>query len=197
MKNTQWQELDITPADRANIKHQKACCIWMTGLSGSGKTTIANQLDKELHRLQKHTYILDGDNLRHGLNKDLGFSISDRSENIRRVAEVANLMIDAGLIVIVSFISPLHADRVLAKNTIGASFFYEVFINTPIEVCEKRDPKGLYQKARQGTLPNFTGIDSPYEPPEDADITISTTSMSPDDAVKHILELLRTHGHLN
>lgn len=195
-KNIHWQNLDVSSFSRASIKQQKPCCIWITGLSGSGKSTIANLLEKRLHNFGKHTYILDGDNLRHGLNKDLGFNETDRVENIRRVSEVAKLMIDAGLIVIASFISPFKSDRELARNTIGVDVFYELFIDTPLNICEKRDPKGLYQKARSGSLKNFTGIDSPYEPPINANLVIDTTNISTTEIVESIIEFLRDHGHL-
>jgi bifunctional enzyme CysN/CysC len=195
-QNIQWQNLVVSANSRASIKNQKACCIWMTGLSGSGKSTIANLLEKKLHSLGKHTYILDGDNIRHGLNQDLGFTEVDRVENIRRTSEVAALMVDAGLIVIASFISPFRRDRELARNTIGDAFFYELFVDTPLNVCESRDPKGLYQKARIGSLRNFTGIDSPYEPPVNANLVIDTTNISATETVASIIKFLRDHGHL-
>jgi len=195
-QNIQWQNLEITAGSRASIKNQKACCIWMTGLSGSGKSTIANLLEKKLHSLGKHTYILDGDNIRHGLNQDLGFTEVDRVENIRRASEVARLMVDAGLIVIASFISPFRRDRELARNTIGDAFFYELFVDTPLNVCESRDPKGLYKKARSGNLSNFTGIDSPYEPPINANLVIDTTNSSTTEIVESIFEFLKDHGHI-
>ncbi len=195
-QNIQWQNIEISASSRASIKNQKACCVWMTGLSGSGKSTIANLLEKKLHSLGKHTYILDGDNIRHGLNQDLGFTEVDRVENIRRTSEVAALMVDAGLIVIASFISPFRRDRELARNTIGDAFFYELFVDTPLNVCENRDPKGLYQKARIGSLRNFTGIDSPYEPPVNANLVIDTTNISATETVESIIKFLRDHGHL-
>lgn len=195
-QNIHWQKLDISSTSRASMKQQKPCCIWMTGLSGSGKSTIANLLEKKLHSFGKHTYILDGDNIRHGLNKDLGFSEPDRVENIRRASEVAKLMLDAGLIVITSFISPFKSDRELARRTIGDSVFHEAFIDTPLSVCESRDPKGLYEKARAGTLENFTGIDSPYELPNDSDLVIDTTNTSDTEAVEIIIDYLRLHGNI-
>ena len=149
--------------------------IWFTGLSGSGKSTLANALEVDLHRQGKRTYILDGDNIRQGLNKDLGFNDSDRVENIRRIAEVAKLMMDAGLIVMTAFISPFKREREMAKKLIGEEHFVEVFVDTPIEVCETRDPKGLYKKAREGKLPNFSGISSPYEAPEKPNVTVDTS----------------------
>jgi bifunctional enzyme CysN/CysC len=172
--NINWQALDVNQAARAAIKQQTPRCIWFTGLSGSGKTTIANLLEKQLHAQGLHTYILDGDNVRHGLNRDLGFAEADRQENIRRVAEVAKLMLDAGLVVLVSFISPFRADRSSARSLFKDGEFVEVFVDTSLEQCERRDPKGLYAKARRGELKNFTGIDSPYEPPQQPDVHLQT-----------------------
>lgn len=160
------QSFDISRKEREALKGQRGKVIWLTGLSGSGKSTLANALERALHQAGKHTYILDGDNIRCGLNKDLGFSDVDRAENIRRIAEVANLMADAGLIVITAFISPFKREREMARNLIGTAHFLEVYVSTPLEICEQRDPKGLYQKARRGELENMTGITSPYEPPE-------------------------------
>lgn len=168
--NIHYQKINITRHERELIKNQTGKVIWLTGLSGSGKSTLANTLEMKLNQLNKHTYILDGDNLRLGLNKDLGFNEADRVENIRRVAEVARLMMDAGLIVITAFISPYRSERKMARDLIGANNFFEVFVDTPLEVCEQRDPKGLYKKARDGFLKNMTGIDSPYEAPIDAEI---------------------------
>jgi len=196
-QNIQWQNIEVSSESRACIKNQKACCIWLTGLSGSGKSTIANLLEKKLHALGKHSYILDGDNVRHGLNQDLGFTESDRVENIRRVSEVASLMIDAGLIVIVSFISPFESDRALARQRIGGNRFYETYIQTSLDECEKRDPKGLYKKARSGDIKNFTGIDSPYEAPSNASLVINTMDESPEMAVDTIFGLLRTNGNIS
>jgi len=158
------------------LNNQKPSCLWFTGLSGSGKSTLANALEKKLFEMGKRTYILDGDNLRLGLNSDLGFTDSDRVENIRRVTEVAKLMVDAGLIVLVTFISPFDRDRKIARSKFEGGEFIEIYLNTPLEECERRDPKGLYKKARAGMLKNFTGIDSPYEPPSNPDITIHPTS---------------------
>ena len=165
-------------------------CIWLTGLSGSGKTTIADLLETKLHAEGYHSYILDGDNVRHGLNRDLGFSNADRMENIRRVAEVTRLMVDAGLIVITSFISPFRAERDFARSLLEADEFYEVFIDTPIEECVRRDPKGLYEKAQTGKLPNFTGIDSPYEVPLAPEVHLHTLRMSPETCVAEILSIV-------
>ena len=171
--------------------------VWFTGLSGAGESTIANLVEKKLHGLGRHTYLLDGDNVRHGLNKDLGFTEADRVENIRRVAEVARLMVDAGLIVLVSFISPFRAERRMARELVAAGEFYEVFVDTPISVAEQRDRKGQYKKARRGDLKNFTGIDSPYERPEHPEIRIDTTAMVPEAAADHIVSHLRTMGILD
>ena len=168
--------------------------MWFTGLSGAGKSTIANLVDKQLHALGLHTYVLDGDNVRHGLNQDLGFSVVDRVENIRRVSEVARLMADAGLIVLVSLISPFRAERRRARALMAKGAFYEVFVDAPLEVAEARDPKGLYKKARRGELMNFTGIDSPYEVPEAAEMRIDTTRVTPEQAAETILEHLRAAG---
>ncbi len=168
--NLHRQTLTLSQAHRAAQKGQTPRCIWFTGLSGSGKSTIADELDKRLHAQGRHTYLLDGDNLRHGLNRDLGFTEADRVENIRRVGEVAKLMVDAGLIVLVSFISPFRAERQLARELFAPGEFVEVFVDTPLAECERRDTKGLYAKARRGELKNFTGIDSPYEPPLAAEV---------------------------
>ncbi|MGV8941744.1 MAG: sulfate adenylyltransferase subunit CysN [Lysobacter sp.] len=172
--NIRWQQLDVDKAARARIKHQQPRCLWFTGLSGAGKSTIANLVEKRLLAMGRHTYLLDGDNVRHGLNNDLGFTDEDRVENIRRVAEVARLMVDAGLVVLVSFISPFRAERSMARKMFEDGEFLEVFVDTPLEVAEQRDAKGLYAKARAGLLRNFTGIDSPYEIPENPDFTLDT-----------------------
>jgi len=173
--NIHWQHVDVDKAARSRIKHQTPKCVWFTGLSGSGKSTIANLVEKRLLALGHHTYILDGDNVRHGLNKDLGFTDEDRVENIRRVAEVAKLMVDSGLIVLVSFISPFRAERQMARSMFEKGEFLEVFVDTPLEDAERRDEKGLYAKARAGEIKNFTGIDSPYEPPEGAEMARETS----------------------
>ncbi len=172
--NIRWQQVDVDKAARARIKHQQPRCLWFTGLSGAGKSTIANLVEKRLLAMGRHTYLLDGDNVRHGLNNDLGFTDEDRVENIRRVAEVARLMVDAGLVVLVSFISPFRAERKMARRMFEDGEFLEVFVDTPLEVAEQRDAKGLYAKARAGLLHNFTGIDSPYEIPENPDFVLDT-----------------------
>lgn len=184
--NIHWQALEIDRKARALIKHQKPCCIWFTGLSGSGKSTIANLLEKRLHAEERHTYILDGDNVRHGLNRDLGFTEADRVENIRRIAEVARLMVDAGLIVLVSFISPFSSERRMARELFADGEFVEVFVDTSLEECERRDPKGLYAKARRGELKNFTGIDSAYEPPEHPEVRLES-GIKPEICVERIM----------
>src|SRR5690606_39267376 len=186
--------VDIDKHQRAALKGQKACCLWFTGLSGSGKSTIANLLEKRLHALGRHTYILDGDNVRHGLNRDLGFTEADRVENIRRVAEVARLMVDAGLLTIVSFISPFRAERRFARERFEEGEFIELFVDTPLEVCEARDPKGLYRKARAGEITNFTGISSPYEVPENPELVLNGGTESPDAMADQIIEELRRRG---
>lgn len=189
--NVYWQTFDVTRKLRALIKNQEACCLWMTGLSGAGKTSIARLLEATLYEQGKHTYILDGDNIRHGLNSDLGFTNIDRTENIRRVAEVSNLMVDAGLIVIVSFISPFLSDREMAKSIHHSDNFFELYIDSPVEICEARDVKGLYAKARSGQLKNFTGIDSAYEPPINPDLHLLTQDLGVEDAVSTILDFLK------
>ena len=185
-----------TSGARSSLKGQRACVLWFTGLSGAGKSTIANLVEKRLHALGRHTYMLDGDNVRHGLNKDLGFTDADRVENIRRVAEVSRLMVDAGLIVLVSFISPFRSERRLARELMQPGEFFEVFVDTPLAEAEKRDLKGLYSKARRGELKNFTGIDSPYEAPEHPEIHLQTVLASPEDAAEQILRTLRDGGLL-
>jgi len=170
--------------------------VWFTGLSGSGKSTIGNLVEKKLHTRGLHTYLLDGDNVRHGLNRDLGFTDEDRVENIRRCAEVAKLMVDAGLIVLVSFISPFRSERRMARALVEADEFIEVFVDAPLAVAEERDPKGLYRKARRGELMNFTGVDSPYEPPEHPEIRIDTTATTPESAAEQIIAILQGRGAL-
>jgi bifunctional enzyme CysN/CysC len=185
-RNIQWQALEIGKAARAQMKHQQPRCVWFTGLSGSGKSTIANLLEKRLFAEGRHTYLLDGDNVRHGLNRDLGFTEADRVENIRRVAEVARLMVDAGLIVLVSFISPFRSERQMARGLFAEGEFVEVFVDTTIDECERRDVKGLYAKARRGELKNFTGIDSPYEPPEAPEVRVATLGRAPEDCTEEL-----------
>ena len=189
-QNIHWQATDIGREAHAALKNQKPKILWFTGLSGSGKSTIANEVEKTLNLLNRHTFLLDGDNIRHGLNKDLGFTETDRIENIRRVGEVAKLMADAGLIVLTAFISPFRAERDMVRAMMPEGEFIEIFVDTPLEVAEARDMKGLYKKARAGQLKNFTGIDSPYEPPENPDICVNTVEMSPAEAAEHIVRQL-------
>jgi bifunctional enzyme CysN/CysC len=191
--NVHWQALDVTKGAHAALKGHRPCVVWFTGLSGAGKSTIANLVEKRLHALGVHTALLDGDNVRHGLNRDLGFTEEDRVENIRRVAHVAELMVDAGLVVLVSFISPFQAERQMAREMVEDGEFCEVFVDTPLEIAEARDPKGLYRKARQGELVNFTGIDSPYERPDDPEVRIEGTT-SPDVAATQVTDRLREMG---
>lgn len=194
--NVHWQALDVNKAARAGQKHQKPAVLWFTGLSASGKSTIANILERRLHLLGMHTYLLDGDNVRHGLNRDLGFTDEDRVENIRRVAEVAKLMSDAGLVVLVSFISPFRAERLMARELADKGEFIEVFVDTPLEDCAARDPKGLYAKARRGEIKNFTGIDSPYESPENPEIHLKASGRDPEELAKEIEDyILRLNNY--
>ncbi len=195
-ENVHWQALDVDRDARAALKGQRPAVVWFTGLSGAGKSTIANLVEKRLHAMGRHTALLDGDNVRHGLNRDLGFTDADRVENIRRVAEVARLMTDAGLIVLVAFISPFRAERRLARELMAPGEFLEVYVDTPLEVAEQRDPKGLYRKAREGRIANFTGIDSPYEPPEHADLVIDGRATSATDAADAVVALLTARGHV-
>jgi bifunctional enzyme CysN/CysC len=188
--NIHWQHTDVTKVSRAALKAQRGQVVWLTGLSGAGKSTIANLVEKRLHALGRHTYLLDGDNVRHGLNKDLGFTEEDRVENIRRVAEVAKLMVDAGLIVLTAFISPFRAERQMARDILEPGEFIEVFVDTPLAVAEARDVKGLYKKARSGQLKNFTGVDSPYEAPESPELRIDTTAIDPVEAAERIVAWL-------
>ncbi len=195
-QNVHWQALEVNKAARAALKRQRACVLWYTGLSGAGKSTIANLVDKRLHSMSRHTYLLDGDNVRHGLNKDLGFTDVDRVENIRRIGEVAKLMVDAGLIVSTAFISPFRAERMMARALVAEGEFFEIFIDTPLGIAEQRDPKGLYKKARRGDLKNFTGIDSPYEGPENPELRIDTSCGSPEEAAEAIVAFLQAKGIL-
>ena len=190
VSNVQHQPLAVSKQARATLKNQHPRVIWLTGLSGSGKSTIANLVEQALLTAGRHTYLLDGDNLRHGLNQDLGFSVTDRAENIRRAAETAKLMVDAGLIVIVSFISPFQSDREAARARFEPNEFIEVFVDAPLKVCEQRDPKGLYRRARKGQIQNFTGLDSPYEPPQNPEIRLPTHEMSPNEAAAKVLNYL-------
>ncbi|KUO54923.1 MAG: adenylyltransferase [Sphingomonadales bacterium BRH_c3] len=187
-QNVHWQPSEITRDDHAALKNQKPRVLWFTGLSGSGKSTIANEVEKRLNLMNRHTFLLDGDNVRHGLNRDLGFTEMDRIENIRRIGEVAKLMADAGLIVLTAFISPFRAERRMVREMLPEGEFIEIFVDTPLEVAESRDVKGLYKKAREGQLKNFTGIDSPYEPPENAEIRVNTVEMTPAEAAEYIIE---------
>ncbi|MBV8594391.1 MAG: sulfate adenylyltransferase subunit CysN [Caulobacteraceae bacterium] len=192
-QNLHWQAVDVTKATRAAAKGQTPAVLWFTGLSGAGKSTIANLVEKKLLSEGRHTYLLDGDNVRHGLNRDLGFTNAERVENIRRVAEVAKLMADAGLIVLVSFISPFRAERLMAREMMGPGEFLEVFVDTPLQVAEARDVKGLYAKARRGELKNFTGIDSPYEPPEAPEIHLRAAEITPEEAAEQVVALMDAH----
>jgi bifunctional enzyme CysN/CysC len=190
------QHLDVDKAARAALKVQKPCVLWFTGLSGSGKSSVANIVEKKLLLMGRHTYLLDGDNMRHGLNKDLGFTDEDRVENIRRVAEVAQLMVDAGLIVIAAFISPFRSDRRMARSLMQEGEFLEIFMDTPLEVAEQRDPKGLYKKARSGNLKNFTGIDSPYEAPENPELILEAGTGSVGEMADRVINLLKERGKM-
>jgi bifunctional enzyme CysN/CysC len=193
-QNVHWQALEVDAEARSALKRHNPAVVWFTGISGAGKSTIANLAEQLLHSLGVHTYLLDGDNIRHGLNRDLGFTDLDRIENIRRVAEVAKLMADAGLVVLASFISPFRAERLLARELAGEGRFCEVFVDTSIEMAEARDRKGLYRKARQGELKNFTGIDSPYEVPSSAELVIDTSQQTPEEAAELLLVQLRGMG---
>jgi bifunctional enzyme CysN/CysC len=192
--NIHWQALDVSRESRAAAKGQKPAVLWFTGLSGAGKSTIANLVEKKLQAEGRHTYLLDGDNVRHGLNRDLGFTDADRVENIRRVAEVARLMADAGLIVLVSFISPFRAERDMARAMLPEGEFFEVFVDTPLAVAEQRDVKGLYKKARAGQLKHFTGVDSPYEAPETPELRLAAAAGRPVDHAEAVVALLRERG---
>jgi bifunctional enzyme CysN/CysC len=187
--------VDVNKSQLSAMKGQNPCVVWFTGLSGAGKSTIANLVQRKMSVLGAHTYLLDGDNVRHGLNKDLGFTDADRVENIRRVGEVARLMVDAGLIVLCSFISPYRAERRMVRDLLGEDEFLEIFIDAPLSVAEERDPKGLYKKARAGEIKNFTGIDSPYEQPENPEIVIDTTRVTAEEAAGLIVDRLKARLH--
>jgi adenylylsulfate kinase len=192
--NIVWHQHDVDKARRAQAKKQKSCVLWLTGLSGSGKSTVANLLEKKLAEHGKHTYLLDGDNVRHGLCGDLTFSDKDRVENIRRIGEVSKLFVDAGIIVLTAFISPFRTERDFCRRLLADGEFVEIFVDTPIEECEKRDPKGLYQKARQGDIKDFTGIDSPYEAPENAEITLAFSGQTAEQSAEQLFDLLKQKG---
>jgi bifunctional enzyme CysN/CysC len=195
--NCRWHDATVNKTDRRRLNGHGSGVIWLTGLSGAGKSTLANELETRLRARAIRSYLLDGDNVRHGLNSDLGFSADDRAENIRRVAEVSKLMVDAGLVVITAFISPFRAERQLARSLMGHGEFVEVFVDTPLAVAEQRDPKGLYKKARRGELKHFTGIDSPYEAPENPEIVIETASMSVQESADCLYQLLNTMRFFN
>lgn len=195
-ENIVWHQQNVNKDDRITLLSQKPCILWFTGLSGSGKSTIANAVEKQLFNRGIKTYLLDGDNIRHGLNKDLGFSETDRVENIRRIGEVSKLFVDAGLITLTAFISPFKSDRQIARSLVAYDEFIEVFINTPLEICEKRDPKGLYKKARDGAIKNFTGIDSPYEAPLEPQISINTDALTINESVDKIINYLIKYGYI-
>jgi len=194
--NITWHEGHVGRAERERLLDQKGALIWFTGLSGSGKSTIAYTLEHALVQRGHLAYVLDGDNIRHGLNKNLGFSAEDRTENIRRIGEVGKLFVDAGIITATAFISPYRDDRHIARETVGVDSFYEVFCDTPLEVCEQRDPKGLYKKARAGEIKGFTGIDDPYEPPERPELVIDTSKTSPQEAAVAVCEMLERAGKI-
>lgn len=194
--NIVWHGTSITKAERSKRKNQQPVILWFTGLSGSGKSTIANALESKLFEMGHHTYLLDGDNIRHGLNKNLGFSDEDRVENIRRIGEVAKLFVDAGVIVMTAFISPFRADRDMVRSIVAEGEFIEVFVDTPLELCEERDPKGLYKKARAGQIKNFTGLDSPYEVPAQSELVVKTAEKSVEEIVSEVLGYLKQRGLL-
>jgi bifunctional enzyme CysN/CysC len=195
--NTYFQSFQVTKVARAQLNAQKPALLWFTGLSGAGKSTIADNLERKLHALGKHTFVLDGDNVRHGLNRDLGFTEADRVENIRRVAEVAKLFVEAGLITLVAFISPFRAEREMARELVAPGEFIEIFVDTPLEACERRDPKGLYKKARRGELRNFTGLDSPYEPPLNPELKLDALNDSASDLADRIIDFMQQRGLLS
>ncbi len=194
--NVVWHQHKIDKEQRAKLKQQKPCALWFTGLSGSGKSTIANLLEQKLFELKKQSYLLDGDNIRHGLCGDLGFSDRDRVENIRRISELCKLFVDTGEIVLAAFISPFRTDRAFARSLLGDGEFIEVFVDAPLSVCEERDPKGLYKKARRGEIHKFTGIDSDYQIPYGPELTVDTANHNPEECVKQILNYLTDNGFL-
>ncbi len=194
--NISWHEGHVGRSEREKLLDQKGALIWMTGLSGSGKSTIAYTLEHALVQRGHLSYVLDGDNIRHGLNKNLGFSAEDRTENIRRIGEVGKLFVDTGVITVTAFISPYRGDRQIARETVGEGCFFEVFCDTPLEVCEERDPKGLYKKARAGEIKGFTGIDDPYEAPERPEMVIDTSKLSPQDSTVALIEMLEKAGKI-
>ncbi|MCE2029367.1 adenylyl-sulfate kinase [Sessilibacter corallicola] len=194
--NIRWFDHKVSHAQRVELKQQKPCILWFTGLSGAGKSTLANTVDYELYRRGQHTYVLDGDNVRHGLNKDLGFTDEDRIENIRRIGEASKLFLDAGLIVLSAFISPFREDRNMVRKLVEDGDFIEVFVSTPLSVCEDRDPKGLYKKARKGEIKHFTGIDSPYQEPENPEIVVDTSLYSIEEAGGIVIEYLEANGYI-
>lgn len=196
-ENVVWHQHEINKQSRATAKNQKPLVLWFTGLSGSGKSTIANLVEKKLVELNKHTYLLDGDNVRHGLCGDLGFSDVDRVENIRRISEVAKLFVDSGLIVITAFISPFRADRDYCRNLLAEGEFVEVFIDTPLDVCEQRDPKGLYEKARKGEIKDFTGIDSEYQAPHSPEIHLIYSGQSAEQSAIELVDQLKSKGYVS
>ena len=196
-KNIIWHDHHVNKKERSRIKDQKPCIVWFTGLSGSGKSTIANAVESKLVELNKHTYLLDGDNVRMGLNKGLTFSDEDRIENIRRIGEVSKLFVDAGTIVLTAFISPFQKERDVVRALVEKDEFIEVFIDTPLAICESRDPKGLYEKARKGEIANFTGISSPYEAPLKPEIHVKTENLSIDESAEQIITYLQKEGYLN
>ena len=195
--NIVWHSHKITKAQRSALKKQRPCILWFTGLSGSGKSTIANAVEGKLYEMGRHTYLLDGDNIRHGLNKELGFSDADRVENIRRIGEVSKLFVDSGTIVLSAFISPFRSDREKVRELVEEDEFIEIFVDVPLEVCEARDPKGLYKKARKGEIGDFTGISSPYEAPENPEIRLLAHEKSIEESVEQIIDYLREKGYFD
>ncbi|MEA1920612.1 MAG: adenylyl-sulfate kinase [Campylobacterota bacterium] len=195
-KNIVWHDHHVTKEERSQHKNQKPCILWFTGLSGSGKSTIANAVEAKLNQMNKHTYLLDGDNVRMGLNKGLTFSDADRVENIRRIGEVSKLFVDSGTIVLTAFISPFQEDRDRVRQLVNSDEFIEVYIDTPLEVCESRDPKGLYQKARKGEIPDFTGISSSYEAPEKPELHVKTDELSIEESAEFVIMYLNEHSYI-